>query len=82
MNDADERQKAEAVAVHSAQAELFATRYAAFEDDHYRSCFAYSRHRLGQALDALLPSDGRRLKLLDVGCGTGYHLARVRGRGR
>jgi SAM-dependent methyltransferase len=81
VNNADERQKAEAVAVHSAQATLFATRYAALETDHYRSCFAYSRHRLDQVLDALLPASGRALKLLDVGCGTGYHLARVRSRG-
>jgi ubiquinone/menaquinone biosynthesis C-methylase UbiE len=81
MSRADDQQKAEAVAVHSSQADLFASRYAGLDDDHYASCFAYSRYRLDLALDSLLPKDGRGLHLLDVGCGTGYHLARTRARG-
>jgi len=79
MSDAVQKQLA--VDTHSEQAELFANRYEEIKEDPYRNCFVYSRRRLNLWLDKLMPEDGSGLKLLDVGCGTGYHLARYRERG-
>jgi len=77
----DALQKQLAIDTHSEQAELFASRYAAIGDDPYRDCFGYSRHRLNLWLNKFLPVRGEGLRLLDAGCGTGYHLARYRERG-
>src|SRR6266702_3579019 len=79
MTTAEDAQKERAVEVHSAQAGLFAAGYR--ELDPYASCFNYSRRRLETLLDRLLPARGDGLRLLDVGCGTGHHLARTRARG-
>jgi len=75
------RLKRSAVAEHSLQVPAFAERYSRLSADPYESCFAYSRHRLQKVLERLLPERGEGLRLLDVGCGTGHHLARLRQRG-
>lgn len=77
----DEVQKQLAVDTHSEQSELFAERYRQIADDPYRDCFVYSRRRLNLWLDKFLPERGDGLTMLDVGCGTGYHLNRYRERG-
>ena len=74
-------EKAQAIDLHSAQAELFASRYSKATDDAYASCFAYSRLRLQVLLTRYLPIEGGGARLLDVGCGTGHHLAELRQRG-
>jgi ubiquinone/menaquinone biosynthesis C-methylase UbiE len=79
MTTARDIRKERAVEVHSAQADLFAARYR--DLDPYASCFNYSRRRLEAVLDRLLPARGDGLRLLDVGCGTGHHLAQARARG-
>jgi ubiquinone/menaquinone biosynthesis C-methylase UbiE len=76
-----EIQKQRAIATHSDQAELFATRYEVIRQDPYQNCFVYSRKRLNEWLDKFLTARGDGLQMLDVGCGTGYHMARYRERG-
>jgi len=77
----NEEQKQRAIDTHSDQAGLFSERYGALVEDPYRNSFVYSRKRLNEWLDRYLPSNGSGLRLLDVGCGTGYHLRRYRERG-
>jgi SAM-dependent methyltransferase len=74
-------QKAQAIETHSRQADAFAAAYATAPEETYRSCFTYSRRRLDAWLDRLMPAASPGSRLLDVGCGTGHHLARYRRQG-
>lgn len=71
----------EAVAQHSREAADFARGYVQLGRDPYQSCFVYSRRRLALRLDRVLPARGDGLRILDLGCGTGHHLAQLRARG-
>jgi ubiquinone/menaquinone biosynthesis C-methylase UbiE len=70
-----------AIDQHSRQADQFAERYRSSAASAYRSCFAYSRRRLEHRLTRLLPDRADGLRLLDVGCGTGHHMAWLGARG-
>jgi ubiquinone/menaquinone biosynthesis C-methylase UbiE len=74
-------QKTKAIHLHSLQAGLFASRYGNLQADAYADCFAYSRHRLEALLGRYLPDCGEGRRLLDVGCGTGHHMAALGQRG-
>lgn len=76
-----EIQKQHAIDTHSEQACLFVSRYEVIKQDPYQNCFVYSRKRLNEWLDKFLPARGDGLRMLDVGCGTGYHMDRYRQRG-
>jgi SAM-dependent methyltransferase len=71
----------EAVAQHSREAQDFSRGYEQLDRDPYATCFAYSRRRLDLLLARLLPETRGEVRLLDVGCGTGHHLARLAARG-
>jgi len=81
MMSSSEIQKQLAIDQHSQQAVEFAERYRELNEDAYRSCFSYSRKRLAILLESYLPQRGDGLRLLDVGCGTGHHMASLRDRG-
>jgi ubiquinone/menaquinone biosynthesis C-methylase UbiE len=81
MNDVAGSQKQAAVDQHSRQAEEFAERYRGMEAVAKPTCFTYSRKRLDALLNRLLPEKGDHRRLLDIGCGTGHHMASFRQRG-
>jgi ubiquinone/menaquinone biosynthesis C-methylase UbiE len=81
MTVSEEKQKQLAVDTHSEQATLFAERYSTIADDPYGNVFKYSRYLLDKSLDKFLPARGDGIKMLDLGCGSGYHMAKYRERG-
>jgi ubiquinone/menaquinone biosynthesis C-methylase UbiE len=77
--DSDLKQRA--IDVHHEQAELFRRRYEEAERDPYRSAFTYGRRKVDAILDSVLPANGKGLRLLDSGCGSGHTLHKYSLRG-
>lgn len=74
-------QKKHAVDVHDRQAPEFDARYEALAKDPYLSTFTYGRMKIEAMLDRELSSLPNGAKILDVGCGTGFNVGRLRDRG-
>ena len=70
-----------AIESHSGKAAEFVSYYDTLERDPYASGFSYGRMRLDSILREYLPERGDGLRILDVGCGTGHHLAQLARRG-
>jgi ubiquinone/menaquinone biosynthesis C-methylase UbiE len=75
------QQKLRAVELHSEQAEEFQARYEAMAKDPYRSTFTYGRRKIEGLIDAVTGPLPPGTRALDVGCGTGFNLQRLRLRG-
>ncbi len=73
----------EAIDKHNELAEsFFVTGHGALDRGQFFSePFTYGRWRIRRQLEAVLPRDGRGLRLLDVGCGTGEELSICRRHG-
>lgn len=77
----EDDQKRRVTEIHDEQARLFEDRYVDFMRDPYSSAFTYGRYRLELALQKYLPARGDGLRVLDAGCGSGYALRDLAGRG-
>jgi len=73
--------KQAAVDLHTRQAGEFAARYRAFSEDPYPSTFTYGRKKIEELIDRVTADFPAGTRALDVGCGTGFNLARLRDRG-
>lgn len=77
----DPTEKHWAIESHSQKADEFVAYYEALDRDPYDDGFVYGRSQLESALRDHLPGRGDGQRLLDVGCGTGHHLAQLHRRG-
>jgi SAM-dependent methyltransferase len=77
----DESQKARAIALHGERAERFDQHYTDLEENPYESTFRYGRKKIEELIDDILESLPKNARALDVGCGTGFNVARLRERG-
>jgi len=72
--------KLRAVDLHHEQAAEFDERYDVLARDPYASIFTYGRKKIEELIDRELAGEGA-LRALDVGCGTGFNVQRLRERG-
>jgi ubiquinone/menaquinone biosynthesis C-methylase UbiE len=73
--------KAQMIDLHTEQAGDFESRYEALARDAYGSTFTYGRKKIEELIDRELAGLPVTTRALDVGCGTGFNVMRLRGRG-
>lgn len=73
--------KAHVIGVQEGFAPRFDAWYKDLEADPYRSTFTYGRMKAERFIEAGLDRLPPGARVLDVGCGTGFHVARLRERG-
>lgn len=73
--------KTYAVHLHSTQAPMFEERYQRLREAPYSSTFTYGRKKIAELMDDELAELAPGARALDVGCGTGYDVHRLRERG-
>jgi len=66
------------IAIQNSLAPRFEAQYQELVEDPYTSTFAYGRRKVDGLLRRELDRLPRQSRLLDVGCGTGFHIAEVR----
>ncbi len=76
-----EEHKAHAVTIHHDDASLFAERYRRMQQNAYDSTFTYGRKKIESIIERELDGLPAGTRALDVGCGTGFNISRLRSRG-
>lgn len=77
----DDRDKAYVIEVQETYAARFDAWYSELPSDPYRSTFAYGRMKADRFIQTALDRLPAGARVLDVGCGTGFHVSLLRQRG-
>jgi ubiquinone/menaquinone biosynthesis C-methylase UbiE len=82
QNEKTLKYRKKAVDSHNMNSPVFFDRYTILDEDPYASAFAYGRKKLFEKMDATLDEQLKgQGKVLEVACGTGYYLNRLRSMG-
>jgi len=80
-DDAGLKDDLDAVGVHDAQAARFDRWYETLAENPYAGAFVYGRMKIEALLEETIRVMPVESRALDVGCGTGFNLSRMRDRG-
>jgi len=66
----------QAIEFHTKRVDLFEQRYEIYKENPYQTTFTYGRMKIEQTLARFMADRPGSQRILDVGCGTGFNLAR------